>query len=208
MNLPGTFVRFHEAIGAESFQPWFVPVLPFEAEATKIHDWDMRCLDGLVQTEDYARAILRACGPDDADDVIEQSVAARVERQQIFDCEQPTSGWFIIAEAVLRAVFGSREVMRVQMDKLVELAGRPGMVIQVLPLTAVNCPCASGPMTIFDMPDGTQAGYVEGDEVGRIIEAPRDVAKLRARFDLLRVAALSPDESVRLIKEIRNEYDE
>ena len=208
MDLPGTFVRFHEAISAESFEPWFAPVLPFEAAAWKIHDWDMRCLDGLLQTEDYVRAIIRACNPDDPDDVIERSVTARLERQKIFSREHPTSGWFITTEAVLRSVFGSRKIMRDQLDKLIELAERPGIVIQVLPLDAMNCPCADGPMTIFEMPDGTQVGYVEGSDVGRIIEAPNEVAKLRARFDLLRVAALPPAESVNLIKEIRDEYGE
>jgi transcriptional regulator with XRE-family HTH domain len=208
MHLPGTFVRFHEAIGAESFAPWFAPALPFEAGARKIHDWDMRFLDGLLQTEEYARAVMRACNPDDREDMIERDVAARMERQCILSHENPTSGWFITTEAVLRAVFGSHEIMGGQLDKLIELAGRPGFVIQVLPLTAMNCPCADGPMTIFDMPDGMQVGYVEGSEVGRIIEAPNEVARLRARFDLLRVVALPPAESANLIKDIRSEYGE
>jgi hypothetical protein len=107
-----------------------------------------------------------------------------------------------------RLLGGLPEIMGIQLGKLMEVAGRPGFVIQVVPLTAINCPCADGPMTIFEMPDGTQTGYVEGSEVGRIIEAPNEVAKLRARFDLLRVAALPPAESVNLIREIRDAYGE
>jgi transcriptional regulator with XRE-family HTH domain len=206
MNLPGTFVRFHEAISLESFQPWFASVLPFETGAVKIHDWDMRLIDGLIQTEDYARAVVRAGLPDDPDDVIERHVTARMERQEVFSRERPVAAWFVICESVLRRVFGSPKVMRDQLDKLIELTGRAGIKIQVLPLTVTNCPGADGPMTIFDMPDGTQAGYAEGSDVGRVMETPSEVAKLKARFDMLRAAALPPGESVRLIERIRDEY--
>jgi transcriptional regulator with XRE-family HTH domain len=202
---PGTFERRHEDISKESFPPWFALVPGLEAKAKKIHDWDMRLIDGLIQTEDYARAVIRAGRPDDIDDVIERHVAARMERQRVFNREHP-SAWFVIGEAVLRQVFGSRKVMRDQLDRLIELAGRPGITVQVLPLTAVNCSGADGPMTIFDMPDGAQIAYVEGCEVGRVIEASIEFDKLRARFDLLRAAALPPVESVRLIERIRDEY--
>jgi hypothetical protein len=113
-----------------------------------------------------------------------------------------------MSEAVLRQVFGSPKVMRAQLDKLIELAARPGITIQILPLTAINCSGADGPMTIFDMPDGSAVGYVEGSEVGRIIEASSELDILRARFDLLRASALPPVESARLLERIRNEHGE
>jgi len=206
MGTPGTFERRWEDINKESFPPWFALVPGLEMKAAKVHKWDAQCIEGLIQIEDYARAVIRAGRPDDADDVIERHVAARMERQKVFTREHPPSAWFLICESVLRRMFGSPKVMRAQLDKLIELAGRPGITIQILPLTALNCPGADGPMTIFDMPDGTQVGYVEGCDVGRIIEALSEVARLRTRLDMLRAAALPPDESVRLIERIRDEY--
>jgi hypothetical protein len=168
----------------------------------------MRCLDGLLQTEDYARSVMRACSPDDPDDAIERDVTARMRRQETFGQEHPPTAWFVICESVLRRVFGSPEVMRAQLDKLIELAKRPGITIQILPSSAYDNPGAGGPMTIFELPDGHRAVYVEGCEVGRIVEAHAEVAKLVTRFEHLRASALPRGESIRLMRKIRSEHDE
>jgi transcriptional regulator with XRE-family HTH domain len=205
---PGTFERRHEDIGKEAFPPWFALVPVLEAKARKIHYWDMRAIPGLLQIEDYARAVIRACRPGEAADVIERDIAARMKRQEIFSREHPPFAWFVIAEAVLRQVFGSPKTMCDQLASLIESAGRPEIVIQVLRSSAADCAGAGGPMAVFDMPDGYQAVYVEGCKVGRVIEAPEEVARLVTMFDLLRASALPPDESIRLIRKIRSEYGE
>src|SRR5216683_1022795 len=195
---PGTFERRHEDIGRESYPPWFLPFVQFEARAYRIHNWDMRCPPGLLQTEDYARAIIRACSPDVPDDVIERDAAARMKRQEIFTRERPPSCWFVIHEAALRIAFGGNSVMRAQMDNLLVLGKRPNVVIQVFPFSVPDCPGSDGPVTIFDLTDGPSVGYSEGYESGRIIEAPADVAKLVLLFDHIRAAALSPADSALL----------
>ncbi len=205
---PGTFERRWEDISKESFPPWFALVPGLESKAKKIHEWDMRCLPGQLQTEDYARSVMRACSPGDADDVIERDVAARMRRQDVLKREHPPSAWFIICESVLRRVFGSPEIMRAQLDNLIELAGRPGITIQILPSSAPDYAGAGGPMKIFELPDGHRAVYVEGCEVGRVIEASGDVDSLTTRFDLLRASALSRGDSIRLMRKIRSEYGE
>ena len=208
LKLPGTFARIHQRINEESFPGWFAPVIPFETRATRIHNWDMRCLPGLLQTADYARAVIRAGRPDDADDIIERDVEARMQRQEIFDRGHSPSAWFIVDESALRRVFGSRVVMAAQLDKFLEQSKNPGLVIQVLPSAAVDCAGVAGPMTIFDIPDASPVAYTEGCKVGRIIEAPGEVAKLATMFDHLRAAALPRGESGRLIAKIRSEYGE
>jgi DNA-binding XRE family transcriptional regulator len=205
---PGTFERRHEDIGKEAFPPWFALVPVLEAKARKMHYWDMRAVPGLLQTEGYARAVIRACRPGKADDVIERDMAARMKRQEVLSREHPPFAWFVIAEAVLRQVFGSPETMCDQLDNLIELAGRQEIVIQVLRSSAADCAGAAGPMAIFDMPDGYQAVYVEGCKVGRVIETLDEVASLVTMFDLLRASALSPGESLQLIRKIRSEYGE
>lgn len=208
LGAPGTFVRTFWRISLESFPGWFAPVLPFETQATKIQNWDMRCLPGLAQTADYARAVIRAGRPDDPDDIIERDVVARMQRQEIFDRDHPPSAWFIIDESALRKVYGSKSVMAVQLDKLLEKSSQPGIVIQIVPIEAADCAGVAGPMTIFDIPDSPQVAYTEGCKVGRIIEAPGEVAKLVTIFDHLRATALSQRESSRLLARIRSDYSE
>jgi transcriptional regulator with XRE-family HTH domain len=208
MGAPGTFERRWEDISKESFPPWFALVPILESKAKKIHEWDMRCLPGLLQTEDYARSIIRANRPNEADDVIERDVTARMRRQDVLKREHLLSAWFIICESVLRRVFGGPEVMRAQLDNLIEIGALPGITIQILPSSAPDYAGAGGPMTIFELPDGHRAVYVEGCKVGRVIEAPDDVDSLTTRFDLLRASALSRGDSIRLMRKIRSEYGE
>lgn len=206
LNLPGTFARAFQRISQESFIGWFAPVLPFETKATKIQAWDMRCLPGLLQTPDYTRAVIRAGRPDDPDDIVERDVQARMQRQEIFSRKHPPSAWFIIDESALRRVYGSKAIMAAQLSKLQENSTRPGIVIQIMPIAAPDCSGVGGPMTVFDIPDSPQMVYTEGCEVGRIIEAPGEAAKLVAKFDHLRAAALPRQESSRLLAQIRSEY--
>jgi transcriptional regulator with XRE-family HTH domain len=208
LKLPGTFVRIFRRISLESFPGWFAPVIPFETKATKIQNWDMRSVPGLRQTADYARALMRAQRPNDPDDIIEQAVEARMQRQKIFSREHPPEAWFIIDESALRRVFGSERIMAAQLDKLPETSAQPGMVIQVMPIAAADCSGMAGPMTVYDIPGSPQIGYTEGYKVGRIIEAPGEVAKLVTMFDHLRATALPRQESSRLLAEIRSEYSE
>jgi transcriptional regulator with XRE-family HTH domain len=207
LGTPGTFVRLHARITREAHPPWFAPFVHFEEQASRIHNWDNRNVTGLLQTESYARAIIRAGKPGMADDAIEPLVAARMERQQVLDRDEPPFGWFVIAESALRARFGGLEVMRGEMDYLVELAHRPNIRLQVWPSSIADCPGCDGPMTVFELPDAGPVGYAEGYEAGRIIESSPEVAKLILLFDLLRADALSPAESLRFITAIRGEYD-
>jgi transcriptional regulator with XRE-family HTH domain len=208
LQTPGTFERLHELITKEAYPPWFSPFVHFEARATRIHCWDMRCLTGLLQTEDYARSIIRAGHPDASPDTVERDVAARMERQCVLDREHPPFCWFVVHEAVFRTMFGADAVMRSQLDHLAGLAERPHVTVQVYPFAAPDCPGAGGPVTIFDFSDGPSVGYAEGYEAGRSIEAPPEVAKLLLMFDHLRASAMSPRESARLISNYGSEYGE
>jgi transcriptional regulator with XRE-family HTH domain len=208
LRLPGTLERAFRRIALESFPGWFAPVIPYETSATRIHIWAVGCLPGLLQTPDYARAVFRAGRPHDLDDIIERDVTARMQRQEIFDREQPPFVWFIIDESVLHRVFGNKTLMAAQLDKLIEMSARPNIIIQIMPMMAVDCSGASGPLTVFDVPGSPQIGYTEGHKVGRLLDEADEVATLVMIFDHLRAAALSPQESGRLLAEKRSEYGE
>ena len=205
---PGSFERLQEDVTKAAYPPWFSPFVHFEAKAVRVHCWDNRCLTGLLQTEDYARALIRAGNPSMSDEEIERDVTARMERQQIMNGELPPYCWYVVHESALRTVFGDRAVMRDQMDRLLDVARSPRVVVQVFPSSVPNCPGVDGAVTIFDFRDEPSVGYAEGYRAGRTIEAPSEVASLVLTFDHLRALALSPAESQRMITVIRGEYDE
>jgi transcriptional regulator with XRE-family HTH domain len=196
---PGTFERLHINISREAYSPWFAPFVEFERRASRIINWDMRCFTGLLQTEAYARALIRAGRPDGSDAEVEADVATRLERQRRLDADHAPSVWFVIHEAVFRSAFGDETVMSGQVDHVAEMARRPRTVVQVYPFSASDCPGNQGAVTLFNFPDASPVGYAEGYEAGRPVESPQEVATLVAMFDHLRARALTPDESRKLI---------
>ena len=205
LGTPGTFRRLHGRITKEAHPPWFAPFVDFEARAARIHNWDTRCLTGLLQTEDYARAMITSGRPDLSADAVQRDVAARMERQLVLDRDEPPFCWFMIGEAALRTPFGGPKVMHPQLAKLAEYTRRPRITIQVFPFATPDCPGSEGPVTIFDFADSASVGYAESYQAGRIIEASADMARLVMMFDHLRAAALSPAESARFIERLQQE---
>jgi transcriptional regulator with XRE-family HTH domain len=202
---PRTFQRLRADIARAAHPPWFTPYVHLEEIAVRIHCWDTRSFTGLLQNGRYARAIIRAGHQEDTDDDVERDVMARIERQRVLDRDHPPSCWFVIGEAAFRTRFGDDDVMREQIDHIAELAARPYIHIQVLSFTVPDSPGADGPVTVFDFEGQPSAGYAEGYEAGRIIEAPQEVAKLTAMFDHVRAVALSPRDSVSWIAAFRSE---
>jgi hypothetical protein len=116
----------------------------------------MRVVPGLLQTEDYARAVISAGRPQDTSAAIDRAVSARLERQAILYREHLPVLWHVLHECVLRHVVGSPAIMRDQLDKLTALAREPGVVIQILPFTASDHPGTDGPILVYDF-DGASA---------------------------------------------------
>jgi transcriptional regulator with XRE-family HTH domain len=206
LGTPRTFKRLHASITKEAHPPWFAPFVHFEAQATRIHNWDTRCLTGLLQTEDYARSIITSGRPDLSPEDVERDVSARMERQQVLDGDEPPFCWFVIGEAALRTPFGGPQVMHRQLAKLAEYARRPRITIQVFPFAVPDCPGSEGPVSIFDFADSPSVGYAEGYQAGRIIEASADMARLVMMFDHLRAGALPPADSARFIDNQQQEW--
>jgi transcriptional regulator with XRE-family HTH domain len=123
---PGTFVRWHEIAKRAAYPSFFAPVIPLEQEAVRMHLWQLGAVPGLLQTEDYARALIRATRPQDSADAVERLVTARMERQEILRRDNPPRLWYVLDEGVLRRVVGSTEVMAMQLDRLIACAQTPG----------------------------------------------------------------------------------
>jgi hypothetical protein len=178
-----------------------LPFTEMEARATSMLTFDPQVVPGLLRTEDYARALLRAARPRDTDEQVEQHVTATLHRQAILERERPPLLWAVLDEALLHRPVGGWEVMRRQLLRLLE-AGRSGhVVVQVLPFEVGAHAEMAGARTILRLPGQGDVVYAEGAGGGRFVDELDEVAECALRFDLLRAEALSPAKSAAVIRE-------
>lgn len=206
-GLPGTFARLYEDLRRNAYPPFFAPVLPYEREADQIHQWCVGGVPGLLQTDRYARSVIRAGRPRDNEESVQRTVDARMERQQILARPAPPLLWCVLHEGILRHVVGDQEIMGEQVDKLIKAAETPGIVLQVLPFTANDHAGIEGPISIFERSGGPAVAYTECYGGGRLIEGQDEVTHLTVVMGMLHVAALSPRESLHLMRGIRRDLD-
>jgi transcriptional regulator with XRE-family HTH domain len=179
---------------------WLEPYLGLEAEATRLRDFQSMALPGLLQTEDYARAILRGAPGVPADD-IEQQVALRMGRQEVLGGSTPPELCLVLSEGVLRVPVGGPAVLRAQLGKLAEMAGRGQVTLQVLPAGAAAqvYPVSSFTMLDFADPADPSVVYTEYLTGGLLLDDPAEVCTYSAVFDQLRAAALGVGPSIDLV---------
>jgi transcriptional regulator with XRE-family HTH domain len=174
------------------------PFVALEDVARKIREWAPLLIPGLLQTPDYARAVLTR---DDVDlGEIERRIQARKNRQVILGRDKPPELHVILAELLLLREVGSPFVMRAQLHKLIDEAQRPNVTIQVLPRNSPVIDGLDGMLTIFGFPaDYPDVAYTEGFHGATILENRRVVRRCNVAFERLRGAALTPQESADLI---------
>jgi transcriptional regulator with XRE-family HTH domain len=209
LNAGGALIHVWPITTEGTYPSWFAQVPELEAEATKIHEWEMRYIPGLLQTADYARAVMRSNRPrpaksGDDDESIERDVTTRIERQEILTRDDPPRAWFIIEESVFYRVLGGRAIMAKQLEHLESMSELNNVIIQMLPLDASGHSGSEGPLKIIEFSDAPPIGYTEGRWSGRIIESRDEFALAMSHFDLIRASALPPDKSIKRISEIRS----
>lgn len=173
-----------------------------EAAAASFRHYHNQLIHGLLQTEDYARAVLRAVRLADPPEDIERLVELRMRRQSIIQrVLQPLDLWAVVDEAVLRRPIGGKAVMRAQLKQLIELSELSNVTLQVLPFGRGAHAGLEGPFTIIGFPDPTDTDvvYVECSAGNLYLEKQQDVRAYTVRFDHLRAEALPTDESIRSI---------
>ena len=176
-----------------------------EAETTGIRSYENSVVYGLLQTQDYARAVLRELQPRQTAEQIDRQVDLRMARQRRLDEEPALDLWVIHDEAVIRRAVGGAAVMRGQLSRLLEVAARPGMTLQVLPFESGAHAGLRGPFSILEFPDRTDSRIAHVESVGGFIymEKEREVRACSDAFDRLRAAALAPGASADLIATVR-----
>ncbi len=173
--------------GDDAVPEWFSLYMELEPTASSIRKYEAELVPGLLQTEDYARAIYRAFQPDAQDGEIERRVAVRMERQAMVDSAQSRLHAVINEAALLRRI-GGPEVMAAQLAKLRKAAERPEVTIDVLPLSAGAHAAMNGSFAIvdFENPDEDPSMvYVETASSAAYLQKPADLDRYRAIFTMI-----------------------
>ena len=176
-----------------------------EAEACRLQTFEPIFVPGLLQTEGYVRAVIRASlvvGD------IERRVAARMERQRLLDRDDPPQLWAVIDETALTRPVGGTATMREQLGRLIEAQDRENVTLQVIRTSVGAHPGMDGSFVIMDFPSPeffAPVVHLETATDGLYLEEPEEVARYTLMFDHLRAIALGPDESVGHMRAIRDQ---
>ncbi|MEU8024000.1 helix-turn-helix transcriptional regulator [Micromonospora haikouensis] len=180
-------------------------LIRLEAEAAGIVNWQPLLVPGLLQTPDYAHAVMVGCGvpPEDA----QGRVAARLGRQATLSRPTPPALHALLDEAVLRRALGGPRVMARQLRHLVEAAERPTVTLRVVPLAVGAHTGLDGSFALFDFPRNRSVVYLDHKLTGLFLEEAAQVAHFRREADRLTGAALSPVDSVALVARYAAEHE-
>ncbi|MFB9252881.1 helix-turn-helix domain-containing protein [Sphaerisporangium melleum] len=191
---------------SDSLPSDYATYIQLEAEAAFVRSFDGMLVHGLLQTEDYAREVIRsslmALSPPAE---VERRVEVRMTRQKLLLAEDdPLRFWAVIEEAALLRHVGSASVMREQYAKLLEFAARDNITIQVLPIAVGAHPATAGSFAILEFrePHDPNVAYVENMTSILYVEGDVELYRYTLAFDHLRAAALSPDASRALIGDL------
>ncbi len=185
-----------------AYPAWFARWPDLEAAATVLRSFEMVVVPGLLQTQDYARALLAnriGVQPDNVDEV----VAARMARQSILARANPPELWVVIDEAVLHRPVGGPCVMREQINHMMNAARGSNVVVQVIPAAVgVHDGFPGAGFVVADFADAPHVAYQDTAVRGQLIEDADDIAVLMATWDRLRAEALPRTASLDLMEEV------
>jgi len=172
-----------------------------EAAAASIRAYEQQVIPGLLQSEEYALAMIRAARLSDTPLEIDRRVHVRMARQSLLIQDDPIDLWVVLDEAVLSRPVGGDEVMRDQLRRLIEAAELPNVTLQVLPFSAGAHAGMDGTFAILDFPEAEDPDvvYAENATGGLFLEKSDELKKYSSIFDTIRSTALTPEESIEMI---------
>src|SRR5215212_5218938 len=201
-NTPGWWHRYGDVL-----PNWFQSYLGLEASAALIRTYEVQFVPGLLQTEAYARAVVRLGHGNAKPEEIDRRVALRMQRQAILDRAEPAQLWGVVDEAVLRRPIGGADVMRAQLEALLEAAGRPNVRLQIVPFTTGGHSAAGGAFTILRFPDQDlpDVVYIEQLTSALYLDKRDDVEHYLAAMERLCVEADPPGSTADTLRTLLKE---
>ncbi|MFG2134534.1 Scr1 family TA system antitoxin-like transcriptional regulator [Streptomyces sp. NPDC048751] len=189
----------------DQFPMWAELYIEHEREAIALSWFDTAVMPGILQTEEYARTVLRERVPAYDEDEVETRTAARVKRQEILHRKNPPTLSFVVWEPVLRQEIGTPEVRSRQLRHLRELAELPGLALQFLPLNSPHHAGLNGPFTLLETPDHQHLAYTESQRGSQWVSDPDEVSILARKYAMLRTQALTTQDSAGLLDRLLGE---
>ncbi|MFB7331479.1 Scr1 family TA system antitoxin-like transcriptional regulator [Streptomyces adustus] len=182
---------------------WFRQWAGIEEEAISLYAYECRAVPGLLQPEDYARAVFERQLPPFTEEQIDSKVAARLERQALLAERPNTAFTFIVEQAVLERRVGGTPVTRTVIDHLLNVGRRTNVEIQIMPLHQEDHCGTDGQLYLAETPGHQWFGYTEGHRSSTLIADPGEVSVLHQRYGKLRSQALDCRATVNLLEQMR-----
>ncbi len=189
-NTPGWWQGYSDIL-----PHWVEPYFGLEAAASFIREYELQFVPGLLQIEDYARAVIRL-GNLPSEEEVDRRAKARISRQEILHRENPPKLWAVLDEGALRRAVGGQQVMRAQLEHLIDMCDHPAVTLQVLPFSAGSHRAFGGPFTIlrFMEPDLRDVVYIEQLTSALYLDKPTEVD---AYLEVMEDVCLQADASAR-----------
>ncbi|MEV0124100.1 helix-turn-helix transcriptional regulator [Streptomyces sp. NPDC050703] len=176
-----------------------------EERAVELGMYSNHNIHGLLQTEEYARALFRTRRPAYSDQALERLVAARMARRSVFECSPVPEFSFVQEEVTLRRPIGGTMVLRRQLERLLEVTELRNVEVQVMPTSSGEHPGTGGRIQVLKFGDGTAMGRTDDEFGGRPVSDPRQLRILELRYGIIRAQALAPRESRAFIEQLLGE---
>ncbi|WMX48771.1 helix-turn-helix transcriptional regulator [Streptomyces roseicoloratus] len=191
-----------EEVARAQYPAFFRDAAKLEAEAVELHVYATQVTPGLLQTEECARAVFGMWRPLVDEEIIEQRIAARLARQEIFSRRPHPHMSFVIEEAAIHKRLGGNQVWRGQLEHILLISQSRNIEIQVMPLDREEHAGLAGPFTLMELKDGRRIAYAEVQSDSRLHTERGKVRELEATYGSLRAQALTPWESQALIEKL------
>jgi transcriptional regulator with XRE-family HTH domain len=201
-NSPGWWQHYGDVL-----PPWFRTYVDLESVATLIRTYEGQFIPGLLQTDDYMRAVVQGAHLDESSEEAGRRVRLRMARQTLLTREQPPRLWAVVDEAAMRRPVGGREVMRGQLERLIEAAKLPNVTLQVLAFDAGAHPAMVGSFSVLRFPEEElpDVVYLEHLTSALYLNKPEEVDQYLHIMESICVRAAPPDQTVALLHQIMEE---
>jgi transcriptional regulator with XRE-family HTH domain len=201
LGTDGLLSRLVDLVLRSQLPAWFQQVAELQARAIEIYSFDTHMVQGLLQTEGYARAVLSALDATNLDD----RTAVRLARRRIFEKEKPPVFWAVLSESALYQNMGGPDTMRNQLAHLLAFETNPRINIQILPFSAGAHAGLTGSFDVYRFASDPTIVYTEGYGSAHPTANPDTVNDCTLRYDHLQAAALSLKESAAMIRRVMEE---
>ncbi|HEU4899904.1 MAG TPA: helix-turn-helix transcriptional regulator [Actinomycetota bacterium] len=201
-NTPGWWQHYGDVL-----PPWFRSYVDLESAAALIRTYEGQYVPGLLQTDDYMRAVVQGALLDETTEELGRRIRLRMARQTVLTREHPPRLWAVIDEAALRRPVGGPGVMKGQVARLLDAAALPNVTLQILPLDVGAHPAMVGSFSVLRFPDQElpDVVYLEHLTGATYLNKPEDVSQYLHVMETICVRADAPDQSVELLDRLLDE---